>query len=212
MRCHTLCSSMIVFLASAACGSKDAPPDPSMDTATAAPAGPTSPVEANPPASTAEPRPAEPAPDPFALGSCEVVVDGGAPRKTPGGASNVSTRYWAGPMTNNPSWALLINCGPWSVSGNGDAEKFPMKPGRYGVVKSGLDPEPNATVIGPSPVEGGELTIESWDMHQIKGSFELRAKKSFEDPTVQSVKGTFDFKCPYTKPGEPCLEKPNRGP
>jgi hypothetical protein len=203
---------VVVILAFSACGSKDGPPGPKPGPGGAPTASPSNAVTADPPGApvpAGEPAPVpEPSRDPYALGACEVTIGGGTPQKTPGGVSNVSTRYWAGPIAKNPPWALLINCGPWSLSGNGDVETFPMTPGRYRVVRSGLDPEPHVTVIGPSAVAGGELSIESWDMLHIRGTFELHANDGSGDPTLQVIKGAFDFKCPHTKPGEPCLDKP----
>jgi len=168
------------------------------------------------PASTPTPTPAPaptPAPDPFASGFCEVTIEGEEPRKTPGGVSNISTMHWAGPMTKNPSWPLLVNCGTLSLSGEGDAGTFPMKPAKYPILKMGQEGTAYALVMArPLIVEGGELDIQSWDMFGIKGRFEIKGKKNFDDTTLVTVKGVFDFKCPYTKPGEPCLDKPTSGP
>ena len=178
-------------------GTKDAPAPTPTPTPTPAPA----------------PAPAPtPTPDAFAQGYCEVTVDGEAPRKTPGGASNVSTMYWAGPMTRNPSWPLLVNCGNINLSGNGDASSFPMGPAKYPILKVEKDGVGHFTILSPLVFESGEVDIQSWDMLGLKGTSELKAKKKLEDPAPVTVKGVFDFKCPYTRPGEPCLSKPTSGP
>lgn len=145
--------------------------------------------------------------DPYLQGFCEVTIDGGAPTKTGGGVSNISTRHWAGPQTKNPSWGLLMNCGNISISSGGPDEKFELKPATYTV--GGKDDEPHVTVMSPLMGAQGQLVIEAWDMNGIKGSFELTGQL---DGKAATAKGVFDFQCPYTPPGQPCLDKPTSPP
>ncbi len=174
---------------------------------TAAPASapPAAPAPATTPPSTS-PAPQADAPAPFAQGFCEVVRDGGAPEKTPGGMAAVSTWHWAGPATNNPPWPLMLNCGTINLSAAGSREQFPMAAGTFPVLGMGEPDKAHFTVMAfPFQLNKGTVTIEAWDMAHIRGSFELAGRV---DGNASNIKGSFDLKCPYTKPGEPCLDKP----
>lgn len=132
--------------------------------------------------------------DPFALGTCELSVDGAPAKKYPGGGSNIASRHWAvGPQRSRVE-ILLLNCGRVDLSTATNSEgDYPMRPGKFAIRAS--SDKPGEFVSSTIPGAKGELKIDAWDKSSIKGSFELTGNPDGHSTRYQ---GTFQYKCPPT--------------
>lgn len=184
---------LLVLGGASACSSKKSAPSttaaPATPAAVAAPAAPA-------PAPAAKPL------DPFQSGYCEVSFDGAPATKTPGGMMNISSGHWPTGKMKAPSWPLLMNCGALSLSASGKLDEVPMKASKLPIGEEVGRPGVVTPMMFFKPE--GVMKIEAWDNSGIRGTFEFKGVRNSKATTV---KGKFDFKCPYAaRPGEPCVK------